>query len=62
MTEIKGITKQALKNLLGGFLIFAFLIIFFILLGAPSYSEMSRIGTLYTLYFVVVKHFCNTTI
>ncbi|MDY6329650.1 MAG: hypothetical protein SPL51_09210 [Lachnospiraceae bacterium] len=53
MTEIKGITKQALKNLLGGFLIFAFLIIFFILLGAPSYSEMSRIGTLYTLYFNV---------
>ena len=51
MTEIKGITRQALKNLLVGFLIFALLIIFFAFLGAPTYSEMSRLGTLYTLYF-----------
>ena len=51
MTEIKGITRQALKNLLGGFLIFALLIIFFAFLSAPTYSKMSRIGTLYTLYF-----------
>ena len=51
MTEIKGITRQALKNLLVGFLIFALLIIFFAFLGAPTYSEMSRLGMLYTLYF-----------
>lgn len=51
MTEIKEITRQALKNLLGGFLIFALLIIFFAFLSAPTYSKMSRIGTLYTLYF-----------
>ena len=51
MTEIKGITRQALKNLLGGFLIFALVIIFFAFLSAPTYSKMSRIGTVYTLYF-----------
>lgn len=51
MTEIKVITKLALKNLLVGFLIFALLTIFFTFLGAPTYSEMSRIGTLYIFYF-----------
>lgn len=53
MTEIKGITKQALKNFLIGFLIFTFLMIFFVFLDAPSYSHVSRIGTLDTLYFNV---------
>ena len=43
MTEIKVITKLALKNLLVGFLIFALLTIFFTFLGATTYSEMSRI-------------------
>lgn len=51
MTEIKGITRQALKNLLVSFLTFALVIIFFAFLSAPTYSKMSRIGMVYTLYF-----------
>lgn len=51
MTEVKGITKQALKNFLVGFLVFTFLMILFAFLGSHSYSQFSQMGTLYTYYF-----------
>ena len=51
MTEVKGITKQALKNFLVGFLVFTFLMILFAFLGSHSYLQFSQVGTLYTYYF-----------